>query len=448
MKSSVFLITLSLWATQVYAQRFIPTQQLGTGRSVESMLFQWENDQFILLGNNPVTRRQSLILSGTPNVGFRMSNTNLTMPDVEYSQPSFMFFNGMGWCGSINNIFVSSGFDGWTPKSIAETGREVNVQSITPFSPPTALVTAHSYIVTRVDSSGGTIGKWTEDYSGVLYYIIGNEIRKVATLPHESSPISNAVRTFNGAICVALRINPEQKYALAIYDLNGEVRYVDAPSGMPSKITPSYIIRTEDSKIYAFYSGITGGGNIPPSMLIYNEATGISTWHQLPQQGANLLGAVAVGSSKVLAHTFHGIASIDGTSIKVQQILHPTLNYAMMPIGISRYGADSVAISFQEGLMLMPIEGLLSTSVVEESKPGRIVRAPMSTVTFEQIVDGSENVSWHLYDSNGRLVEQGQTEVGQTEISVEFAGKPQGMYILHLRAGNRHLMLEKMIYME
>lgn len=445
MKSLTFLIAFCLWALEAQSQRFISSQDLGAGEALSSRIFPWDQDQFLLLSYNRGQR--VLIFTGSPNSRFSVPYSNAEMPNVRYHHQSYSFLNGRGWVGSIDKIHTATRFDSWTPVDIAEPGREIEVSSLTPISPSEAFATAASYIVTRIDSTGGVIGKWTEDYRGVVYHILGDQSRKIATLPPENSPISNAVRTADGAICVALRTDSELRYALAIIRLDGRIRYVEAPSGMPSFITPTFIVRTENSTIVAFYAGVTGGGDIPPSFLYYDEASGISSWHKLPRE-SYVSFAIAVGASKVLAHSLSSLLVLDRTTATQRDILHPTLNYTMNPLGLSHYGTDSVAVAFQEGLMLMPIQQLVPTSVQSDTKPGRVVRALSTSVSFEHIVDGSENVSWLLYDNNGRLVEQGLTEIGQTDLTVEFAGKPQGLYLLHLSAGNRRLILERMIYMD
>jgi hypothetical protein len=368
------------------------------------------------------------------------------MPDVLLSTPAIAFNGNRGWCGTTNALLTTTLLSRWTTVDVSESGREVSIASISPINADEALIAAASYIVTRIDSTGGAVGKWTEDYRGVILHAVGDGVRKVATMPHGSSPISNPQRLTDGSFCVALRIDPATRYCLAVVDLDGRTRFIDAPGDMPSGITPTALVRTDDAKVYSFYAGITGGGDIPASFSVFNEKTGTLTWHRLGDN-QTVISATNVGPSKVVAHSFSRLLVFDGTTVTEQSLLHPTQQYAMMPIGATRYRSDSIAVALQEGLMILPL-AVNPTSVESERRLGRVVRPPSSSVSFDHIVDGSENVSWLLYDNNGRLVEQGLSELGQTDITVQMLGKPQGIYFLHLKAGNRHLILERLIYMD
>lgn len=442
---ALLLILLLACAKDATAQRFIPSDVLGAGRGVGSRIFPWGQNEYVMLGDNP-NSRQPLILRGSPSSRFTSPSANLSMPDVQLSSQAIAFNGNRGWCGTLNKLLTTNSLVSWQTLDLSELEREVSAMSISPLTENEALVSAASYIVTRIDSSGGSVGKWTEDYRGVVYHVVGDAVRRLAMLPHESSPISNPQRLTNGSICVALRIAPGVRTFLAIIDLSGQVRYVDAPSGMPLGVTPTALVRTVDAKVYAFYAGISGGGDASPSFVIYDEKTGMASWHPLDQNQA-VVSATSAGPSRVIAHSFSRLLTVVGTTVTERSLLHPTLQYPMGPIGVALFNGDSVAVSLQEGLMLLPLPAN-TTSVINETRPGRIVRAPSSTISFEHIVDGSENVSWLLYDANGRLVEQGLTEPGQTDITVELLGKPQGIYLLHLKAGNRHLILERLIYMD
>lgn len=443
--ATALVITCLLACYNAASQTFISAQSMATEtRLTSSLYFRDANSWFVL---REVKGQQNAEIGVLENWKIRTpSNSRSLIPYADFSLSATTISGAVAWIGSEGSINYSDDLINWKDIPLREQGRELVAYALAPAENMGILASISSYVVTQSDTNNGIVYKRVTDIKNRLEYITPESRRVLYQDTGRRDPFTIGVRTIKGGYAVGFGRSGLDDYYMAFVDPDIQVRLVAAPSDMPSGVSPSHLHRADNGDIYCFYGASSMAGRLrPPFCVVYHELSGLTEYIQLPSGIGPVRSAINF-AGRVICASDGGILTIRDRELRWLQPTDGQSNVAISILGFSTIGTDTLLAVAREGIVVYPASYFSTTSVAEPN-PGRLVTGDNS-VELDHFFSGHDEVEWRMYDDGGRLISQGTTEIGQTDLKVPMGSMTSGSYSVMLTTGSNTVLVQRLLYMK
>ncbi len=369
------------------------------------------------------------------------------MPFRPSHTKAMAFSDQQGWVGTYDKIAFTTDYSTWNVIDISEPGREVSITALSLYEGGVGVIaTLTSYVITKLDTMQGSLVKWTSQRRSSIVLITPTD-RTVLYRDSGTSrePYTNVVQASASTFAVGFG---SDMYSMMILHLDGTVQYINRPDG--TRAGPAvHLHGTANDDYYCFYGpSDSPTGSIGPSAVVYHNNNGSAEYIDLKRIG--YIKQATSSDGLVVGAVYGGLAVIKGTSARLFRLTDTSYGTAgeVYPNAMDVYGVefvnpDTLICNSQSKLVVIPRD-LLTTTSVEAPSPGRTLGAASSSHLID-IVDGTQEVVWSVFDNTGRAVLAGTMSVGQRDIRLPLEGVSSGVYHLQLTGDGRIIRTQTLL---
>ncbi|MBS1562345.1 MAG: hypothetical protein JSS89_12130 [Bacteroidetes bacterium] len=427
------------------SQTFISAKSMSAEAGLSSSLFPRDEHSWYVLRN--VKGQQKADIGVLENWRIKSPSTSSTeIPFEEISMGAATFSNGTSWIGMVGKLGYSTDLSNWKEVELKEDGRELKAYALSPADGIGVLASISSYVVLQADTNNGVVFKRISDIKNRLELITPESRRVLYQDSGRRDPFTIGINTSNGGFAVGFGRYGTDSYYMAIIGADLQARLIEAPSNMPAGVAPTHLHRASNGDIYCFYGASSVAGRLrPPFYILYHTMSNMSEYVQMPLEFGFVSNAANFGG-QVICATNGGILAIKDKEFRRFQLTDGQSNLALSIFGLASSGNDTLLAVAPEGIVVLPASFFTTTSIKEPS-PGRIVNGDNS-IDLEHFFSGHEEVQWLLYDNNGRLLSQGTSQVGQTDLNVPLGNMISGSYSIILTTPQNTFMMQRLMFLK
>jgi len=341
-----------------------------------------------------------------------------------------LVINDTMYIGSRQKIYRSGAWGLWESELIQSGSREMVPTSLNPLPDGRILAAAHSYIVTRRDTTNGTEITWTDSAKAHFGYLNGltfDELTPNTEIGSSAMHMPGATMPDGTTYLSKYRGSAAQPLMFEV-KMDGDVNTIPPPAGLPGGYQSPVIVRVGQHVVYVFYGATQMEGVFNPACYVrYDRRTRLSTRHIIDSpfpyggwSGDTLALVVGDGTVHIVREN----------SVSTYRIMDQINDLPWVPsfYSVHRTSSTEWLIGSNSGVFFFEFDA--TTSVDDNTltqHPDRFATTSRS-IDLTKHASTSDTPSWTVLDALGRICLEGSG----TTVSLP---QPPGLYIVKFDTG-------------